>query len=51
MALVGAGLTAIMLAIALTPLSLWILGGLLGIQGQVLDHATEVLLVMCSCPW
>lgn len=50
MALVGAGLTAIMLGIALTPLSLWILGGLLGIQGQVLDHATEVLLVMCFMP-
>ena len=50
MALVGAGITAIMLAIALTPLSAWILGGLLGIQGRVLDHATQVLLVMCLMP-
>ena len=50
MALIGAGITAIMLVIALTPLSAWILGGLLGIQGRVLDHATQVLLVMCLMP-
>ena len=50
MALVGAGLTAIMVGIALTPVAQWILGGLLGIRGRVLDHATEVLLVMCLMP-
>ena len=35
MALVGAGLTAIMVGIAVTPLAQWILGGLLGIRGRV----------------
>ena len=50
MALVCSGITAIMLAIALTPLSEWLLGDLLGIEGRVLEHAVEVILVMCLMP-
>ena len=44
------GLTGIMLTIALTPLSVWILGDMLGIHGQVMHHANEVILVMCLMP-
>ena len=50
MAYVCAGLTILMLAVALTPLSGWILGGALGIRGDVLDHAVDVILVMCLMP-
>ena len=50
MGVVCVGLTGIMLTIALTPLSVWILGDMLGIHGQVMHHANEVILVMCLMP-
>ena len=50
MALVCAGLTGLMLAVALTPLADWILGRLLGIPPVVLAPAVEVLLVLCLMP-
>ena len=50
MALVCAGITGIMLAVALTPLSDWILGRLLGVRGPVLAHAVEAVLVLCLMP-
>ncbi len=50
MALVCAGITAIMLAIALTPGADWLLGRALGIRGQVLAQAVDVILVMCLMP-
>ena len=50
MALVCAGLTALMLAVALTPLADWILGQVLGIPAVVLAPAVDVLLVLCLMP-
>lgn len=50
MILVCAGITGIMLAVALTPLSDWLLGRLLGVHGLVLAHAVEALLVLCLMP-
>ena len=50
MALVCLGITTLMLGIALTPLSGWILGGLLGIRGDVLERAVDAILVMCLMP-
>ena len=50
MALVCAGITGIMLAVVLTPLSDWLLGRLLGVRGVVLTHAVEAVLVLCLMP-
>ena len=50
MALVCAGITGIMLAVVLTPLSDWLLGRLLGVRGAVLTHAVEAVLVLCLMP-
>ena len=50
MILVCAAITGIMLAVALTPLSDWLLGRLLGVHGLVLAHAVEALLVLCLMP-
>jgi len=50
MALVGAGITLIMLAIAVTPLSDIVLGNLLGLGNPVKARAVEVILIMCLLP-
>ena len=50
MAIVNAGLTLIMMALALTPLSSWVLHDLMGIDGAVLERSVEVILVMCLLP-
>ena len=50
MAMICAGITALMLVIALTPLANWLLGGVLGIRGQVLSDAVDVILVLCLMP-
>ena len=50
MACVCVGITTLMLGIALTPLSGWVLGDLLGIEGDVLDRAVDIILVMCLMP-
>ncbi len=48
--LVGGGLTAVMLLVALTPLNGFILKNLLGINQQIHTLAAEVILVMCAVP-
>ncbi len=50
MAVVCAGITGIMAATALTPLSEYLLGHLLGVRGQVLADAVDVILIMCLMP-
>ena len=50
MALICAGITLLMLAVALTPLANWLLGGVLGIRGDVLSNAVDVILVLCLMP-
>ena len=50
MAAITAGLTAIMLVVALSPLSSWVLEGLMGIEGAVLEQSVQVILVMCLLP-
>ena len=50
MALICAGITLLMLAVALTPLANWLLGGVLGIRGEVLSNAVDVILVLCLMP-
>lgn len=50
MALVGAGITAIMLLFVLTPLADWIWGILMGIPEELMALAIESLLVMCLMP-
>ena len=50
MALVCAGITALMLIVALTPLANLLLGRILGIRGQVLEEAVQVILVLCLMP-
>ena len=51
MALVCAGITAIMLTVALTPLADWLLGRVLGIPGAVLLPAVDVIMVLCLMPF
>jgi len=50
MFLVGSGITAVMLIIALTPLSTFLLSDLIGVKGKVLLQAREVLMMMCVLP-
>jgi hypothetical protein len=50
LALVCAGITAIMLAVALTPLSELVWGKLMGIPDPVREISEQVLLVMCLMP-
>ena len=50
MVLVGAGITVIMLLIAATPLSTFLLSNLIGITGNLLAYSREVLLIMCILP-
>ncbi len=50
MALTGLGITAMMLAFALTPLSGWIWGDLMSIPDDVRTLALEVFLIMCGMP-
>ncbi|MEM7077673.1 MAG: hypothetical protein AAF513_03490 [Pseudomonadota bacterium] len=50
MALIGAGLTLLMLAVALTPLADFIWSDLMAIPPAVVPQATEVLTIMCLMP-
>ena len=50
MALVGVGITLMMAAVALTPLSEWVLEELMGIPRAVLLRSVDVILVMCLLP-
>ncbi|NIP16172.1 MAG: hypothetical protein GWM88_16120 [Pseudomonadales bacterium] len=50
LSLVCAGITTIMLAVAITPLSELIWGSLMGIPGPVRELSEQVLLVMCLMP-
>ena len=50
MVAVCAGITLIMLLVAVTPASDWVLGGLLGIEDEVKARSVEVILVMCLLP-
>ena len=50
MALVSVGITGVMLLIALTPVSGWLFGTALGIDGITLERALDVLLVLCLMP-
>ena len=51
MLIIATGLTALMLLTVVTPLSDRLLGDLLGIEGNVLDRAIDVLLVLCLMPY
>ena len=50
MALIGFAITGCMLLIAATPASRFILADFIGIEGEVLRQAREVLLLMCVLP-
>jgi hypothetical protein len=50
MALVCAGITLIMLAVALTPLSEWVLRRGLGVDPAVEARSVQVILIMCALP-
>lgn len=50
MAIIGASITAFMLLIALTPAGDALLGGALGIRGEVGSRAQDVILVMTALP-
>jgi hypothetical protein len=50
MAIVGAGITLLMAAVALTPLSHWVLEDAMGIPDPVLSRSVDVILVMCLLP-
>jgi hypothetical protein len=50
MALVGAGLTGVMLIFALTPLQTWIWRDLMRIPDDVRILAVQVFLIMCAMP-
>ena len=50
MALVCTGITAIMLAVAITPLAQWVLADLLGVNEHVESRAVDVILIMCVLP-
>ena len=48
--LIGVGITVIMLLVAATPVSHFLLADLIGIEGTVLVYSREVLLWMCILP-
>ena len=48
--LIGGGITVIMLLVAATPVSHFLLADLIGIEGTVLVYSREVLLWMCILP-
>lgn len=50
MALIGTGITAIMLVFALTPLSAWVWSDLMSIPNEVLGMSVQVFLIMCLMP-
>ena len=50
MLLIGIGITMLMLLLAATPLSRFVLADLIGIEGAVLSQARQVLLLMCILP-
>lgn len=50
MALVCSGITTVMLAVALTPLSQWVLTDLLGVGQEIKSRAIDVILIMCALP-
>ena len=50
MGLVCLGITAVMLAIAVTPVADWLLGGLLAIPAEARSPALEAFLVLCLMP-
>jgi len=50
MALICAGITAIMLTVALTPLSQWVLAEALGVDEEIKSRAVDVILIMCLLP-
>ena len=47
---VTVGITALMLLVAATPLGEWLLRAGLGVDGDVLERARQVILVMCLLP-
>jgi hypothetical protein len=50
MVVVALGITAIMAAFALTPLSNWIWGSVMGVPAELMDSSVEVLMIMCLMP-
>jgi hypothetical protein len=50
MFLIALGLTVMMLLVAATPLSHFVLSDLIGITGEVLSKSVDVVLVMCLLP-
>ncbi len=50
MTIIGVGITTLMLLMAATPFSQFLLADLIGIEGAVLVQAREVLLLMCLLP-
>lgn len=50
MTIIGLGITTLMVLIAATPVSHFMLADLIGIEGKVLVQAREVLLLMCLLP-
>ena len=50
MTIIGLGITTLMVLIAATPVSHFLLADLIGIEGKVLSQAQEVLLLMCLLP-
>ncbi len=50
MGVVALGITAIMAAFALTPLSHWIWGSMMGVPAELMDLSVEVLMIMCLMP-
>jgi hypothetical protein len=50
MAVICAGITLIMLTVALTPASNWVLTRALGIDADVKQRSVEVILIMCALP-
>jgi hypothetical protein len=50
MFLVASGLTVMMLLVAATPLSHFVLSDLIGVTGEVLSKSVDVVLVMCLLP-
>ena len=50
MTVVAAGITAIMLVFALTPLHLWVWGDLMGLPQSVIGIAADATLIMCLMP-
>lgn len=50
MALVAAGITALMAMFAFTPLSNWVWGTLMGVPQELMALSVEVLIMMCLMP-